>query len=225
MQLSEIEVLFQGNNLARLFQALILVIKISFLSLLLGLFLGIVIGILRTLPNKILRFFLRIYLEIFRIVPLLVLLFIFYYILPEQTNSNISGFSVSILVFVLWISAEVSEITRSAIVSIPKIQIESALTIGFRRTQIYYFVLLPQAFRSALPQVVNLVTRVIKSSSILMMIGVVELLKVGTQIIENYSIKVPSVPIVIYTFILILYFLLCYPLSILAEKLEKHLAT
>ncbi|MFV0558831.1 MAG: amino acid ABC transporter permease [Enterococcus sp.] len=217
-----IKVLFEGNNLERLALSVVLVIKLSGISLVLGLALGIIFGIIRTSKNWFVKLLFKIYLEIFRIVPLLVLLFVFYYILPEMTDSSISNEVVSVLVFVLWISAEMSDLVRSGIQNVSQIQVESGKAIGFNQWQLYRYVLLPQGLKQVIPATINLVTRVIKTTSLLMLIGVAEMMRVGTQIIENYTVEQPTVSLWIYGLIFCLYFMLCYPLARLATYLEKE---
>ncbi|OFI48469.1 amino acid ABC transporter permease [Floricoccus tropicus] len=221
MQLTGYRVLFEGNNFQRLMSAVGQVISLSLISLLIGLTLGIIIGIVRTSGNKIVNFIFKIYLEVFRIVPLLVLLFVFYYILPESFNHEVDNRQVAILVFVLWISAEMSDLVRSGIKSVPQSQVDIGKSIGFSKFQLYYYVLIPQALRAILPSVINLSTRVIKTTSLLMMIGVTELMRVGTQIIENYVVSEPTASLWVYGFIFFLYFILCYPLSKLAQYVQR----
>lgn len=221
MQLTGYRVLFEGNNFQRLMSAVGQVISLSLISLVIGLTLGIIIGIVRTSGNKIVNFIFKIYLEVFRIVPLLVLLFVFYYILPESFNHEVDNRQVAILVFVLWISAEMSDLVRSGINSVPQSQVDIGKSIGFSKFQLYYYVLIPQALRAILPSVINLSTRVIKTTSLLMMIGVTELMRVGTQIIENYVVSEPTASLWVYGFIFFLYFILCYPLSKLAQYVQR----
>lgn len=221
MQLTGYRVLFEGNNFQRLMSAVGQVISLSLISLVIGLTLGIIIGIVRTSGNKIINFIFKIYLEVFRIVPLLVLLFVFYYILPESFNHEVDNRQVAILVFVLWISAEMSDLVRSGIKSVPQSQVDIGKSIGFSKFQLYYYVLIPQALHAILPSVINLSTRVIKTTSLLMMIGVTELMRVGTQIIENYVVSEPTASLWVYGFIFFLYFILCYPLSKLAQYVQR----
>ncbi|MEG2603185.1 MAG: ABC transporter permease subunit, partial [Carnobacterium sp.] len=161
--MSGFDIFFDGNNLIRLFQGLLVVVKLSVISLILGLILGVVLGILRTTSFKVV---LKIYLEIFRVVPLLVLLFVFYYIVPELLNSEVSNQVVSISVFILWISAEMSDLVRSGIENVPVQQIEIGKSLGFNSWQQYYYILLPQGVIPVIPGVINLVTRVIKTTSL-----------------------------------------------------------
>lgn len=222
--MSGLDVIFDGRNLIRLFGGLVEVAKISVIALFFGILLGILFGVIRTSHNPLIRIIFKIYLEIIRIVPLLVLLFIFYYILPEVTGSDWSNITVSIVVFIFWISAEMSDLVRASLENVSKIQIESAKALGFNQRQLFFFVLLPQGLPSVIPATINLVTRVIKTTSLLLMIGVGEMIKIGTQIIENYTVKVPSASLWIYGFIFILYFILCYPLSRYSQYLERKLA-
>lgn len=215
-------ILFDGNNFNRLMGGMLEVIKLSAISLMIGLMLGILFGLIRTSKNPLIRMFFRLYLELFRIVPLLALLFVFYYLLPEALNKDISNQAVSILVFVLWISAEMSDLVRSGLQSVPKSQVEIGKALGFTGWQQFYYILAPQSVQSVLPATINLVTRVIKTTSLLMMIGVTEMIRVGTQIIEHYTVKVPSISLWVYGFIFGLYFIICYPLSRWAQKLEKR---
>lgn len=217
---SGLDILFDGANLSRLLKGMWLVAEISLISLVIGLILGISFGILRTSNSRIIKVIFKLYLEIFRILPLLVLLFLFYYILPEMFETTISNVTVSIIVFVLWISSEMSDIVRSALVSIPKTQIDAGRAIGLTQIQQYRFIYLPQGLPLVIPATLNLITRVIKTTSILLIIGVPEMIKVGQQIIEHYTIKVPTASLWVYGFIFLLYFILCWPISRLAKHLE-----
>lgn len=222
MSITGYEVLIEGNNLTRILQSLLVVVKLSLVSLVVGLLLGLVLGILRTTNWPPLRWVLQAYLEIFRIVPLLVLLFVFYYILPEALNAEINNQLVSVLVFVLWIAAEMSDLVRKALGNVPQSQLEIGRSLGFDRWQLYRIIILPQGLPTIIPDTLNLVTRVIKSSSLLMMIGVPELIRVGTQVIENYAVTVPTASFWVYGALFLLYFALCFPLSRLAKTLEKN---
>lgn len=220
--MSGFDVIFAGNNLARLLGGMWVAAKISLISLAIGLVLGIIFGVLRTFDSKIIRIIFKIYLEFIRIVPLLVLLIAAYYLLPQFIGGDWSNTTVSIVVFIFWIAAEMSDLVRASLLQVPKAQIESGRALGFNRWQIYRNILLPQGLPAVLPAAINLVTRVIKTTSLLLMIGVTELIKVGTQIIENYTVKVPDASLWVYGLIFLMYFLLCYPLSRLAKFLEKR---
>lgn len=219
MEHSVINVLFVGNNFARIMQGLWTSVWISVDSLAAGLVLGTLLGILRTLPSKPLRFILRLYLEFFRIVPTIVLLYLVYYILPRSFNISWPASWMAILAFALWVAAEFSDIVRGAIESVPVTQKESGLALGLSKTQLFRYVLLPQAVQLELPATINLATRVIKTTSLLMMISIMDVIAIGQQIIEANNQKYPTAVFWIYGLIFILYFIIDYPLSLWSEKL------
>ncbi|ACO22821.1 putative glutamine transport system permease protein [Streptococcus pneumoniae] len=165
MQDSGIQVLFQGNNLLRILQGLGVTIGISILSVLLSMMFGTVMGIIMTSHSRIIRFLTRLYLEFIRIMPQLVLLFIVYFGLARNFNINISGETSAIIVFTLWGTAEMGDLVRGAITSLPKHQFESGQALGLTNVQLYYHIIIPQVLRRLLPQAINLVTRMIKTTS------------------------------------------------------------
>ncbi|MCX8724615.1 MULTISPECIES: amino acid ABC transporter permease [Lactobacillus] len=216
---SAIDVIFTGNNFARILDGLWTSVWISVVSLAVGLILGTLFGILRTIPNKIIRFILRLYLEFFRIVPTIVLLYLFYYILPRSFHIDWPASWMAILAFALWVAAEFSDIVRGALESVPLVQKESGLALGLSPTQLFRYVLLPQAMKLELPATINLATRVIKTTSLLMMISIMDVIAVGQQIIEANNQKYPTAVFWIYGLIFVLYFVIDYPLSLWSKKL------
>lgn len=219
MEHSAINVFFAGNNFARILQGLWTSVWIAALSLLIGLLLGTLLGILRTLPNKTIRFILRAYLEFFRIVPTIVLLYLVYYILPRSLHINWPASWMAVLSFSLWVSAEFSDIVRGAIESVPVTQKESGQALGLSASQLFRYVLLPQAMQLELPATINLATRVIKTTSLLMLISIMDVIAIGQQIIEANNQQYPSAVFWIYGLIFILYFAIDYPLSLWAKRL------
>lgn len=216
---SAIDVIFTGNNFARILDGLWTSVWISVVSLAVGLILGTLFGILRSMPNKIIRFILRLYLEFFRIVPTIVLLYLFYYILPRSFHIDWPASWMAILAFALWVAAEFSDIVRGALESVPLVQKESGLALGLSPTQLFRYVLLPQAMKLELPATINLATRVIKTTSLLMMISIMDVIAVGQQIIEANNQKYPTAVFWIYGLIFVLYFVIDYPLSLWSKKL------
>ncbi|HHW37234.1 MAG TPA: amino acid ABC transporter permease [Bacillales bacterium] len=218
---SGISVLFDGMNMQRLLVGLWVTVRIAIVSIAIGCVLGIFIGVIRTSKSKILAFILRIYLELFRIIPILVWLFIFYFVLPADFNINLDAEVVSIIVFSLWGAAEMSDIVRGSIISLPKHQLESGKALGLSTFQLYWYVLIPQAIKRTIPGAINLATRMVKTTALLVMIGVIEVIKVGQQIIELANFKNPTASFWVYGFIFFMYFIICYPLSKLSQKLER----
>ncbi|WP_094606678.1 putative glutamine ABC transporter permease protein GlnP [Sporomusa silvacetica DSM 10669] len=217
---SGINVLVDGSNLQRLLGGLLITARIAFISIILGSLLGIIVGLARTSKVRVLRFLCRFYLELFRIIPILVWLFFVYFGVPGIFDIHIAGELVAVIVFSLWGAAEMGDIVRGALESLPKHQIESGKALGLSFWLLYRFVLLPQAARRLLPGAINLSTRMVKTTSLVVMIGVIDVVKVGQQIIERSILKEPTSSFWIYGFIFILYFIICYPLSKLSKKLE-----
>lgn len=218
---SDYTVIFEGQNLQRILEGLLVTIKIAAFSVLIALILGILFGCVMTSKSKVIKFISRFYLETIRIIPILVWLFIGYFGLATVFNINLEAETVSILVFSLWGIAEMGDLVRGSIESVPSHQIESAKSLGLDKIKIYRYVLIPQAVRLVIPGSINLFTRMIKTTSLVVLIGVVEVVKVGQQIIEVSIMDAPMASFWIYGFIFILYFLICYPLSFIANKLEK----
>lgn len=215
-----IKVLFEGMSIQRLFGGLMVTAGIAFISIIIGSLLGIVFGIIRTSKSKLIHLISRLYLEAFRIIPTLVWLFVMYFGVTTALNIDLSGETVSVMVFSLWGAAEMSDIVRGALESLPKHQIESGKAIGLGFLGLYRYILIPQAVRRMLPGAINLATRMVKTTSLVVLIGVIEVIKVGQQIIELSRLKVPSASFWVYGFVFILYFIICYPLSRISKKLE-----
>lgn len=218
---SGIEVIFQGNNFLRLLGGLWMTVRISLLSVLISLFLGAVLGMIMTVKNPIVKAITRIYLEFVRIMPQLVLLFIVYFGMTKAYNINLSGELSSVIVFAFWGTAEMGDLVRGALISIPQHQYESGRAIGLSEIQLYLYIIIPQTLRRLIPNAINLTTRMIKTTSLVALIGVIEVLKVGQQIIEASRFTVPTAAFWIYGFVFFLYFIVCYPISLFAKKLEK----
>ncbi len=216
-----LNVLFKGKNMIRLLGGLWVALRISLISVALCIPLGILAGILMTFKNPILKAVMRVYLEFIRIMPQLVLLFIVFFGSTRSLGINISGELSSIIVFTLWGTAEMGDLVRGALESIPKHQYESGEALGFTSMQIFFYIVIPQAVRRLIPLSINLITRMIKTTSLILMIGVVEVLKVSQQIIEANRMSSPNAAFGVYLTIFVMYFLACWPISLLARRLEK----
>ncbi len=216
-----IEVIFKGRNLIRLMEGLLVAMKISLLSVVISIVLGIILGMLMTLKKPAITFISRIYLEIVRIMPQMVLLFIVYFGFAKMTWINLSAEASAVIVFSFWGTAEMADLVRGCMASIPKIQYESSTALGFTRLQTYVHVIIPQIIRRLIPLSINLITRMIKTTSLVMMIGIVEVLKVGQQIIEANRKSAPNAAFGVFAVIFLLYFLACWPISHFSKYLEK----
>jgi len=216
------EVLWKGKNLIRLLGGLGVAMKISLISVVISLTLGILLGMLMTLKQPLANAFMRVYLEFIRIMPQMVLLFLVFFGVTKISGWNLSSEASSIIVFSLWGTAEMADLVRGCFFSIPAIQYESSKALGLNRLQTYVYVIIPQIARRLVPLSINLITRMIKTTSLVMMIGIVEVLKTGQQIIEANRKTSPNAAFGVFAAIFILYFLACYPIGRLAGYLEKR---
>ncbi len=220
----DLAVLFKGNNLQRLLGGLGVTLELSLVSVALSIVLGLLAGVLMTLKNPVVRAVMRLWLETVRIVPQLVLLFLVYFGMAKTFNLQLSGEAAAVIVFTFWGAGEMGDLVRGAITSIPVHQRESSAALGLTRGQTWRFVLLPQAARRLIPQAINLTTRMIKTTSLVMLIGVVEVLKVGSQIIDAARYDAPQGAVWVYGAVFFLYFFACWPISLAAGWLEKRWA-
>lgn len=221
MQALGIDVLFKGTNFARMLGGLWVALEISLISVLLSMILGILLGIVMTFKNPVIKVITRIYLEIVRIMPQMVLLFIVFFGTTRMFGWNLSAEIASIIVFTFWGTAEMGDLVRGAVTGIPQHQYESGYALGMTRAQTYYHIVIPQTLRRLIPLSINLVTRMIKTTSLVMMIGVVEAMKVTQQIIEANRMTSPNAAFGLFATVFLLYFLACWPISMLAGYLEK----
>lgn len=222
MQDLGIRVLFMGENFKRLLEGLWVTVSISLLSVAVSIVLGILLGMIMTMKNPIVKLVTKIYLEFIRIMPQLVLLFLVYFGLTKSVGINLSGEVSAVIVFTMWGTAEMGDLVRGALISIPKHQYESGAVLGLNKGQIYRYIIVPQTLRRLIPLAINLTTRMIKTTSLIVLIGVVEVLKVAQQIIEANRYTVPDSALWIYGTIFFLYFIVCWPISLSAGILEKR---
>ena len=216
-----LEVLLKGKNMVRLLGGLWVALRVSLIAVAISIPLGLLLGVLMTRKNIVLRAVLRLYLEFIRIMPQMVLLFLVFFGTTRAMGWDLSGEVSAIIVFSLWGTAEMGDLVRGALISIPRHQYESAEALGLSKVQTYYYIIIPQTLRRLLPLSINLITRMIKTTSLILMIGVVEVLKVAQQIIEANRSASPNAAFGIYLTVLLLYFLVCWPISLLARHLEE----
>ena len=219
---SGINVLFMGENFLRLLEGLWVTLRISLIAVVLSVPLGILFGMFMTLNNPVSKAISRVYLEIIRIMPQLVLLFIAYFGVTRAFGLNLSAEVSAIIVFILWGTAEMGDLVRGALISIPRHQYESAAALGMTKAQTFFHIIVPQTLRRLLPLTINLTTRMIKTTSLVVLIGITEVLKVGKQIIDANRFDYPTAALWVYGVIFLLYFLACWPISTLAKKLENR---
>ena len=178
-----------------MFAGLKMTITLSLSAWVIALLLGAIVGVLRTAPNKVLASLATAYVELFRNIPLLVQLFIWYFVLPEllpkamgdafkQSNPVFQMFSASMICLGLFTSARVAEQVRAGINSLPKGQKNAGLALGFTLPQTYRFVMLPMAFRLIVPPLTSEFLNIFKNSAVCSTIGLLELAAQGRQLVD-----------------------------------------
>lgn len=224
MQNMGISVLFKGNNFLRLCQGLWVTLRIALMAMIFSIILGFILGMIMTSKNKVVKLICRIYLEIVRIMPQLVLLFLVYFGAAKHLGMNMPGELAAVIVFTFWGTAEMGDLVRSALISIPKHQYESGYGLGLTKLQVFIYIIFPQTIRRLLPSAINLLTRMIKTTSLVVLIGIVEVVKVGKQIIDASRYTVSDSALWVYGAIFLMYFAICFPFSRLSAFLGKKLA-
>lgn len=158
-----------------------------------ALLVGAVMGVLRTVPNRLLSGIAAVYVEVFRNIPLLVQLFIWYFVLPDllpfgdaikQMNPVAQQFAAAILCLGTFTAARVCEQVRSGIISLPRGQKNAGLALGLTLSQTYRHVMLPMAFRIIVPPLTSEFLNVFKNSAVASTIGLLELAAQGRQLVD-----------------------------------------
>jgi polar amino acid transport system permease protein len=185
--------------------------------ILLGTTAGLVVGLLRFLPSAVARAAVTAAVEVVRATPLLLLLFFIFFGLPA-VGLRIPTWPAAVLAMSLWMTANTSEVVRGAVQSIPRGQSEAARSTGLTAVQSLRHVILPQALRRMLPPFVGLCTILVKDTSLAAIIGVFELTRAAQESIER-----TLHPFELYLTAAALYFALCFPLSLLADRAERRL--
>jgi polar amino acid transport system permease protein len=185
---------------------------------------GIVLGTLLTIRVLPLRALIRTYIEVWRGLPIVVPIFLIYFALPSATNLRLSAFTAAAIGLTLWGSAQVAEATRGAVQSIPREQHEAASALGFGWVARHRFVILPQALRRLLPSMVSLLVNVVQNTTIAALIGVGEVLETGNRSTERLLFSTgDSHAFAIFGFVMVMFFVISFPLTRLAGYLERRL--
>lgn len=198
-------------------QAVLVTILLALLAELLGIVFGLILALLRLGKLRVLRFLAQVYVDVFRGTPLLVQLIIIYFTTPLIGLTFRSLFFAGLVALTLNSAAYVAEIFRSGIQSIDRGQMEAGRASGLSYAQTMRHIIIPQAFRRVIPPLTNEFVMLIKDTSIVSVIGLVELLKV-TQDIRNETFN--GTPLIAAALI---YLALCLPLIYLANALERRL--
>lgn len=202
---------------------------IALLAWSIALVLGSILGIMRTLPSKLSQSIATTYVTIFRNVPLLIQLFIWFYVVPNFLPGPIKSWwmndlSASTTAFLsasiglgLFTAARVCEQVRTGIEALPKGQINAGYAVGFTTPQLYRYVILPQSFRMILPPLSSELTNCVKNTSVASLVGVSELIA-QMKTISEYT----QSTIEIYTYVTLIFITINIVLILFMNYLEKR---
>ena len=205
------------NHLMFLGQGALWTVGLSVIALIGGGIVGFAVALARISPLKSVRIASAVYVQLIQGTPLLVILFLGYFGLAA-IGFKVSSLSAAGASLTLYVAAYLGEIWRGCIQSVPKPQWEAAEGLALSRTQRMMKVILPQAIRIATPPTVGFMVQIIKNTSLASVVGFVELMRSG-QIINNSLFE----PFAIYAIIAVVYFAMCYPLSLFSQKLEQRM--
>ena len=192
-------------------------LKISFFAMILTIIIGIVVALMKLSSMVFLRDIASVYITIVRGTPLLVQIFLFYFIVANIFE--LERFVAGILSLGIFFGAYMAEILRGAIQSIDKGQLEAAKSLGISNFQAMRHIILPQAFKRALPTLVGETIALVKDSSLVSVISITDLTKVGKEIVANtFS------PFETWIVIALLYLCITSILSYIGHILEKRMA-
>ena len=181
---------------------------------------GLVLGLMNLSPNRIVKYASLAIVNGIRGMPLLMLIFWMYFLLPAFLGHTVTESWTVIMALTLFTAAYMSQIVKAGVESIPRGQTEAAISTGLRPWQAMIYIVLPQGLRNMIPSFVNQFVSLIKDTSLAFIVGVSELTHVATQI-NNRTIVYPTE---IFFFIAVIYFIICYTFTSLSRWLEKRLA-
>jgi len=192
-------------------------LRLAIPAIVLGFTLGIFIGLARLAPLGVVRLGATLYVEFFRGVPLVMVIFWFWFIIPQLLRLPIPEYGVALTAFVIFEAAYFAEIVRAGIQSVPRGQVEAARAVGLTGAQTMRLVILPQALRNMVPSLVTQMIVLFKDTSLASIIGYVDLTK-AAQIVNNREIR----PFELYLFIAVVYWICTYSMSLAARRLERR---
>ena len=204
-------------------KGLVVTLQLSLICSAVSVGLGTLLGLLMIPDVKALRRTVRLYIELWRGLPLIVILFFVFFALPA-IGLRLSPMVSAGVGLSLWGSAVIADNVRGAIESIPKGQFEAAHTLGLSWIKTMWLVILPQATRRLIPPTLNLLTSLIHGTSLAAQLGALELLEASRRSIQRLLLDVGnSHALEIFGAVLLVYFLICYPVILLSRWLERRL--
>jgi polar amino acid transport system permease protein len=205
------------HSLPFFLKGLWMTVEITGLSIIGGLVIGFILGIIRAGKGKMLRWLIGAWVDVIRGTPVLVQIFIVFFILPEA-GIQLEAFAAAVITLTNMAACFICEIVAGGIMAVPKGQKEAATAAGLSAYQQLRYIVLPQAMRTILPPLVGQLVLLVKDSSIVSVIGVVDITRVGWFTVQ----RIPE-GVMVFGLVGILYFVICYPLIYLSTNLEKRM--
>ena len=194
-------------------------VRLAIPAIVLGFILGIFIGLGRLAPQRWIRIPAALYVEFFRGVPLVMVIFWMWFVVPIVLRRPIPEFWVALTAFVIFEAAYLGEIVRAGVQSVPRGQAEAATAVGLTGTQTMVFVILPQALKNMIPSLVTQFIVLFKDTSLASIIGFMDLTK-AAQVVNNREVR----PFALYLFIAVVYWVCTYSMSRYARHVEQRLS-
>ena len=205
------------HSLPFFLKGLWMTVAVSGLSLIAGTIVGFILGIMRASDNKVLRSIIGVWVDLIRGTPFLVQVFIIFFILPSA-GIELEAFPAAVIALTNLAACFICEIVAGGILAVESGQIEAATASGLSTFQQLRYIVLPQALRTILPPLVGQYVLIVKDSSVVSAIGVVDITRVGWLTVQ----RIPE-GLMVFGLVGILYFVICYPLINLSSYLEKRM--
>ncbi len=209
---------FGFTHLEFLLQGALWTVALSACAFLGGTAMGLLIALCRVSQVAAVRGVAWAYIQVVQGVPLLVIMFAGYFGLPAL-GVPVSPLIAATLTMTVWVGAYFGEFWRGAIQAVPRAQWEAAECLGLTAIQRMFKVIIPQAVRNATPGTVGFMVQIVKNTSLASAVSFVDLTRAG-QLINNSTFQ----PFLTFTVVAIIYFLLCFPLSVFSRRLERRMA-
>ena len=194
-------------------------LRLAIPAIVLGFMLGVIIGMGRLARRPWIHYPAAIYIEFFRGVPLVMVIFWFWFLIPQITGQRLPEYTVALTAFVMFEAAYLGEIVRAGIQAVSRGQIDAAVSTGLSHFQMMRHVILPQAIRNMIPALVTQFIVLFKDTSLASIIGMMDLTKAAATVSQR-EIR----PFEMYLFIAVVYWICTYSMSALSRRLEARLA-
>lgn len=208
------------RSLPFLWEGMKVTLLLTFFAIIGGIFLGTLIALIRIAKIPVLSWIAAAYVNFFRSLPLILVIFWLYFLVPLILGRPVGGFQSVLVAFILFETAYYSEIIRAGISSVRNGQIAAGRSIGMTNFQTMRFVVLPQAFRAMTPVLLTQAIILFQDTSLVYVVGLKDFL-VSAELIANRDQRLVEM----FVFVAIVYFIICFTGSQIARILQKRLST